>query len=109
VKQQCLPGDFIVINVDPEKNTMHFYVRRRKRGRELTTGETERERVCVRGRAFEGREIASVQRSRASVQRSRHLHKHKWKCIMINAMNDVDKVTVYVRQNDTSVFPIDDI
>ena len=29
----------------------------------------DRERVCVRGRASVGREIASV-------QRSRHLHKH---------------------------------
>jgi hypothetical protein len=42
--------------------TMHFYVRCRKRGRELTTGERERE--CVRGRGSEERGIASVQRSR---------------------------------------------
>jgi hypothetical protein len=39
---------------------MHFYARRGKRGRELTTGETER----VRDRASEEKEIVSVQRSR---------------------------------------------
>ncbi len=47
-----------------KKVTMHFYVRWRKRGRELTTGETERERECVRSRGSEERGIASVQRSR---------------------------------------------
>jgi hypothetical protein len=53
---------------------MHFYARRGKRGRELTTGETERdtererERERVRDRASEEKEIVSV-------QRSKHLHK----------------------------------
>jgi hypothetical protein len=31
------------------------------------------------------------------------------KCNMINGMNDVDKVTVSVRQNDTSPFLVGDI
>ncbi len=47
---------------------MHFYVGRGKRRRELTTGETERE--CVRDTTSDEKEIASV-------QRSRHLHKHR--------------------------------
>jgi hypothetical protein len=51
----------------------------------------------VRGRASEGREVASV-------QRSRHLHKHTMESNMINGVNDVDTVTISVRQNDTSVF-----
>jgi hypothetical protein len=38
-----LSNDFIVINDDPEKVAMRFYVRWRKRGRELTSRETERE------------------------------------------------------------------
>ncbi len=45
----------------------------------------------------------SVQRETASVQRSRHLHKQE-KCNVINRMNGVNKLTVSVRRNDTSVF-----
>jgi hypothetical protein len=44
-----------------KKVAIGIYVKWRKRERELTDRETERE--CVRGRAFEEREIASVQRS----------------------------------------------
>jgi hypothetical protein len=67
VNQRCSSNDLIVINDNSEKVAMHFYVSRRKRGRELTNGETER--ACVRDRASVGREIALV-------QRSRHLHKY---------------------------------
>ncbi len=50
---------------------MHFYVGQGKGGRELNyQGETERERECVRDRTSDEKEIVSV-------QRSRHLHKHR--------------------------------
>jgi hypothetical protein len=48
-----------------KKVAIGIYVKRRKRERELTDRETERERECVKGRAFEEREISSVQRSTA--------------------------------------------
>ncbi len=57
------------------------------------------EREWVRGGACKGdREIVWVQRSR-----------YLPKCNMISRMNGVDKVTICVRQNDTSVFLIGDI
>ncbi len=43
MKQQCLSEDFIEINDNPQKVVMRFYVQRRKRGREPTSGETDRE------------------------------------------------------------------
>ncbi len=58
-----MSDDFIAIDDNSEKVAMHFYVWQRKRGRELTTGETERDNESV------GREVASV-------QRSIYLHKH---------------------------------
>ncbi len=69
--------------------------------RKPTNRETKRE--CVRDRAYVEREIASV-------QRLRHLHKHITELYnMINRMNGVNKVTVSIRLNDTSVFLIADI
>ncbi len=56
--------------------------------------DTERERV--RGRT-------SVMREEVWVQRSTYLHKHIMKCNMISRMNGVYKVTVSVRQINTSV------
>ncbi len=56
------------------------------------------------------RDRASVGREIELVQRSRHLHKHITKSNMINRMNGVDKVTISVRQNDTSAaFLVGDI
>jgi hypothetical protein len=40
---RCSPNDFIEINDNSGQNAVRFYVLRIKRGRELTTGETEKE------------------------------------------------------------------
>jgi hypothetical protein len=42
----------------------------------------------------------------ASVQRSGHLHKHIIEMLYDKRMNDVDKATISVGQNATSVFCI---
>jgi hypothetical protein len=60
MKQRCSSNDIIEINDKTRRGCHEFYVGWRKRGRELTNGETERE--CVRGRASVRREIALVQR-----------------------------------------------
>jgi len=71
VKQRSLSNGFIVINVNPEKVAMLFLCVTEEEGKRANyRRDRERESVCVRGRASAGREIASV-------QRSRHLHKHK--------------------------------
>jgi hypothetical protein len=56
-----LSDDFIAINDKQKRYAICFYVQLKRKERELTSGETERE--CVRGRASEEREIASIQRS----------------------------------------------
>ena len=68
----------------------------RERGEESKL--PERQWECVRGRASVGREIALVQICINTQQ----------KCNMINRMNGVDKVTISVRQNNTSVFLVGD-
>jgi hypothetical protein len=45
---RCSSNDFIEINDNTGQNALRFYVQRIKRGRELTTGETEKENVCER-------------------------------------------------------------
>ncbi len=45
---RCVLNDFIEINDNSGQNVVCFYVRRIRRGRELTTGETEKENVCER-------------------------------------------------------------
>ncbi len=62
MKQQCLSEDFIAIN-DKRKRLPWVFMCNKERGKELTNREPERERVCVRGRASEEREVALVQRS----------------------------------------------
>jgi hypothetical protein len=59
---------FIEINDNPGQNVVRFYVERIERGRELTTGETEKENVCERERE------SSQERWIAWVQRSGHSH-----------------------------------
>jgi len=49
---RCVSNNFIEINDNPGQNVVRFYVERIERGRELTTGETEKENVCVRERAY---------------------------------------------------------
>jgi hypothetical protein len=58
---RCVSNNFIQINDNSGQNAVHFYVRRIKRGRELTTGETERESVCER-ESLRERRIAWLQR-----------------------------------------------
>ncbi len=52
------------------------------------------------------RGIASEEREMASVQRSEQLHKHIMEKLYDKRMKYVNKVTVSVAQNDTSVFCI---
>ncbi len=53
MKQWCLSKDFIVINDNTKRFVMGLYAKRNGGERELASGETERECVCVRGRACE--------------------------------------------------------
>jgi hypothetical protein len=53
VKQQCLSDDFIAINDDTERFAIVLYAQRNRGERELDSRETERECVCMRGRAYE--------------------------------------------------------
>jgi hypothetical protein len=76
---------------------MRFYVWWRKRGRELTTGETERERMSER---------QSIWREGGSISIGINT---QWKCNMMSRMKGVDKEIVSVDQNDTSVFLVGDI
>ncbi len=48
VKQRCSSDNFIAIKDKWENVAMHFHVWQRKRGRELTNGETERASLCER-------------------------------------------------------------
>ncbi len=86
MKQWCSSNDFIVINDNSEKVARCFYVWRRKRGRELTNGETERE--CVRGGVSARREMVSPYNDQnicINTQQKRN---------MIKRMNAVDKVSI---------------
>jgi hypothetical protein len=51
---RCSSNDFIEINDNSGQNAVHFYVWRIRRGRELTTGETEKERLWERELIREG-------------------------------------------------------
>jgi hypothetical protein len=53
VKQRCLSDDFIAINYNTKSFAMGLYAKQNGGERELDSGETERESVCVRGRVSE--------------------------------------------------------
>ena len=53
MKQRCLSEDFIAINDNTKMFAMGLYAKHNGGERELDSGEIERERVCVRGRAYE--------------------------------------------------------
>ena len=65
---RCVSNDFIEINDNSGQNVVRFYVCRIRRGRELTTGETEKENVLERESLREGRI--------GWLQRSGHSYKH---------------------------------
>jgi hypothetical protein len=53
MKHPCLSEDFVVINDNTKRFAMGLYAKCNGGERELARGETERECVCVRGRAYE--------------------------------------------------------
>ncbi len=50
---RCVSNDFIEINDNSGQNVVRFYVWRIERERELPSGETEKEEVWERERAYE--------------------------------------------------------
>ncbi len=65
-----MSNDFIEINDNPGQNVVRFYVERIERGGEITTGETEKENVCVCVRERESLQERGI----VWVQRSGHSH-----------------------------------
>jgi hypothetical protein len=61
VKQQVGPQTFIVKSLIIRNTDNHpIHIKMERRGKRLVTGETERERVCVRDRESLKMEVASV-------------------------------------------------
>ncbi len=54
MKQRCESEQFIVTDDNLKRLALDFYIKRKEGEREQDIGETERESVCVRGRALPG-------------------------------------------------------